>query len=107
MIDRLMRSPMPVPRGLVVKNGSNICSASCAGKPMPVSLTDTRICSFSPRRDLLQLHTISDDLRKIGCQFSPDRYVVSHCLVAQEGDGLSIDLVYINNLSIQGAPLEL
>jgi hypothetical protein len=52
------------------------------------------------------LHAISDDLRKIGCQFRPDRYVVSHRLVAQEGDGFSNDLVYIK-LSIQGALLEL
>ena len=37
-------------------------------------------------RDLLQLHAISDDLRKIGRQFCPHRYVVSHCLVAQECD---------------------
>jgi pimeloyl-ACP methyl ester carboxylesterase len=40
-------------------------------------------------------------------QFLPHRYVMSHCLAAQEGDGLSIDLVYINNLSTQGTPLEL
>src|SRR6267378_5923891 len=48
-IDRLMLSPMPVPSGLVVKNALKIRSACCGGSPTPVSLTDTRTCSFSAR----------------------------------------------------------
>jgi hypothetical protein len=52
------------------------------------------------------LHAISDDLREIGCKFRADRYVVSRCLVAPQGDGFSIDLVYINNHSMLGALLE-
>src|SRR6202044_2289795 len=58
-------------------------------------------------RDLLQLQAISDDLRKIGCQFRPDRYVVSHGLVAQERGGFSNDLIYIKSLLFRGAFLEL
>ena len=41
MIDWLMRSPIPVPLGLVVKNALKICSACSAGSPTPVSLTET------------------------------------------------------------------
>jgi hypothetical protein len=58
-------------------------------------------------RDLLQLHAIADDLRNIVGQFRPDRDVVSPCLAAQEGDGFSIDLVYINNLALEGTSFEL
>src|ERR1700687_6481248 len=48
-MERLMDSPMPVPSGLVVKNALKIWSACCAGSPTPVSLTDTRRCSFFDR----------------------------------------------------------
>jgi hypothetical protein len=51
-------------------------------------------------RDLLQWHAISDHQKKIGCQFRSDQYVVSHGLVAQEGNGLSNNLVYIKSLSL-------
>ncbi len=49
---------MPVPWGLVVKNGSKICSSSCGGTPVPVSLTDTRICPFSACCDLMTISRI-------------------------------------------------
>jgi hypothetical protein len=52
--------------------------------------------------NLLQLHSISHDLRKVGRQFCADRYVVSRCLAAQEGDGFSVDIVYIDKLSMRG-----
>jgi len=57
--------------------------------------------------DLLQLHAISNNPRKIGCQFHPDGYVVSYRLVTQEGNGLPVDLVDINSLSMQAALSEL
>src|SRR5262249_53757559 len=38
---RLIRNPMPMPPGLVEKNGSNIFSTSSARSPMPVSCTLT------------------------------------------------------------------
>src|SRR5450755_110847 len=37
----LIRSPIPVPWLLVVKNALKIWSAGCRGSPTPVSLTDT------------------------------------------------------------------
>jgi hypothetical protein len=40
MIRRLMDSPMPVPRGFVVKNASKMRSALSLESPMPVSLTE-------------------------------------------------------------------
>ena len=43
---------------MVVKNGSNICSASCGRNPMPVSLTETRICSSSARCYLMTISRI-------------------------------------------------
>jgi hypothetical protein len=58
-------------------------------------------------RDLLQLNTISDDLRKVGCQFRPNRDVVSYCLAAQESGGFSNDLVYVKNLPIRSSLFEL
>ena len=126
MIDRLMRSPMPVPWDFVVKNGSKDLFRQLRRKPY-ASITDRNknLLVFSSlrlddhlshpidilhrfdavddqiHRNLLQLHAVADDLRKVVCQFGPDRYVVSHCLVAQEGDGFSNDLVYIKNLSIR------
>ena len=54
-------------------------------------------------RHLLQLHAISDDLGKVGRKFRADQYAGSPRLVAQQSDGLLIDLVDINNLSIGGA----
>src|ERR1700745_2348387 len=51
IMERLMRSPMPVPCGLVVKNALKI-SVCCEGSPTPLSLTDTRIPSFCVRCDL-------------------------------------------------------
>ena len=58
-------------------------------------------------RDLLQLHAISDDLRKVGRQFRPHRYVVSHCLVAQKCNRFRNNLIYIKSLLFRGALLEL
>src|SRR6266478_3729843 len=46
-MERLIRSPMPVPWDLVVKNALKICSTCSAGRPTPESLTDTKTCSFS------------------------------------------------------------
>src|ERR1700687_1102102 len=46
---RLMRSPMPVTWGLVVKKALKICSACCEGRPTPLSVTDTKISSCSAR----------------------------------------------------------
>src|SRR6266849_3910996 len=51
-MERLMRSPMPVPCGFVVKKALKIWSASCGGRPTPLSLTDTRTSSFSVLCDL-------------------------------------------------------
>src|SRR4030088_305895 len=53
MMERLMRSPMPVPWGLFVKKALKIWSACCGGSPTPVSLTDIRRCSVSARCDLM------------------------------------------------------
>jgi hypothetical protein len=69
---------------------------------MPVSM----LLTLTIHRHLPQLHAISDDLGKIGCQFCADRYVVSRCLVAHKGDGFSIDIVYIDKLSMRSVPLE-
>src|SRR6266404_1891028 len=52
-MERLIRSPMPVPLGLVVKNALKIWSACCGGSPTPVSLTEISSCSSSPRSDLM------------------------------------------------------
>src|SRR5438105_2099857 len=49
-MERLIDSPIPSPRGLVVKNASKIWSR-CGGRPLPVSRTVTRSCSFSVRCD--------------------------------------------------------
>src|SRR5258705_6333831 len=46
IMERLIRSPIPVPLGFVVKKTLNICSAWCGGSPTPVSLTDTITCPF-------------------------------------------------------------
>src|SRR5260370_4883402 len=40
MMERLIRSPMPVPCVLVVKKAVKILSACCGGSPTPLSLTD-------------------------------------------------------------------
>jgi len=48
-----MRSPMPVPCGLVVKKRIEHLVRLCGGSPMPVSLTETNTCSFSARCDLI------------------------------------------------------
>src|SRR4030088_278237 len=53
MMERLMRSPKPVPCGLVVKKALKICSFCCGGSPTPLSVTDTIISSFSVRCDLM------------------------------------------------------
>src|ERR1700674_2709202 len=50
--------------------------------------------------DLLQLHAISHDLRKICRQLRPDRYGVSRQLAAQEEYYLANDFVYIQQLSL-------
>src|SRR6266851_155381 len=52
-MERLMRSPMPVPLGFVVKNALKIWYACCRGSPTPVSLTDTTTCSSSALRELM------------------------------------------------------
>src|SRR5437588_839038 len=52
IIERLIRRPMPVPWGLVVKNALKIWSACCGGRPTPVSLTDTIISAVSVVCDL-------------------------------------------------------
>src|SRR3989442_7497530 len=52
-MERLMRSPMPVPWGLVVKKALKICAACCRGSPTPLSVTDTATSSFSVRNDLI------------------------------------------------------
>jgi hypothetical protein len=53
------------------------------------------------------LNSISDDLRQIGCQFCPDRNVISYGFTAQEAGGFSNDVVYVKNLTIRGGLLEL
>ena len=54
--------------------------------------------------DLLQLHAISDDLRKIGGQLRPDGYVVAHCLAAKQGNRLLDDFVYIKAIPVSSRP---
>src|SRR5258708_282073 len=52
-IERLMRSPMPVPCVLVVKKALKIWSTWCLGSPTPVSLTDSSSSLFSAGCDLM------------------------------------------------------
>ena len=39
-MERLIDNPMPLPWGLVLKNGAKIRSGSSVGSPTPVSLTE-------------------------------------------------------------------
>src|SRR5260370_10396592 len=48
MIDRQIDSPMPMPWGLVVKNGSKMRSAVAGSSPGPVSATPTSSPSVPP-----------------------------------------------------------
>jgi hypothetical protein len=50
-IERLIRSPMPVPWGLVVTNALRIWSACCVGSPTPVSLTTPEAAHLPPAVD--------------------------------------------------------
>src|SRR5882762_2358986 len=59
MMERLMRSPIPVPWGLVVKKALKICSACFGGSPTPLSVTDTTTSSFSARCDLMASSRVS------------------------------------------------
>src|SRR5664279_1323866 len=52
-MERLIRSPIPVPCGLVVKNALKIWSVCWGGSPTPVSLIDTISCSLSARSELM------------------------------------------------------
>src|SRR5882672_447299 len=121
-MDRLIRSPMPVPWDLVVKNALKIWSPCCAGSPTPVSLTVTRTCSFSAPCDLIASSRVpstsfiasmplsmrfistccnctrSPKTGKLCRELRPDGYVVSCRLAAQEDDHLSNDFVYIHQL---------
>ena len=56
--------------------------------------------------DLLQLHAIPRDLRKICRQLHPYRYEVSRDLAAQEDDQPLNNFVYINQLPLRSALLE-
>src|SRR5246127_5284789 len=56
--------------------------------------------------DLLQLHPISHDVRKILRQFGPEKYSVSRCLAMQEDDYCLNNSVYIHRLALRSAPLE-
>jgi hypothetical protein len=53
MMERVILSPIPVPRSLVVKNASKILSTSL-GRPTPVSVTDNKTSWLSPGRDLIE-----------------------------------------------------
>src|ERR1700688_2244141 len=78
MMERLIRSPMPVPCSSVVKKASKILSAPW-GSPTPVSLTDTISCCLSACRDLIATSRVPSSTSFIASMLLTMRFIRTCC----------------------------
>src|SRR6266852_2913605 len=107
-----MDSPIPIPPDFVVNSGLNICLSCCGPIPGPLSATDTMtpaalwtsdlqeprpilrrhrvdgVCD-QVQKHLLELDSISSDLRYVCMRRCLDQYAVLLQIGAQQGDGFS------------------
>ena len=82
---------MPLPTGLVVKNGSKMCSRISAGMPAPLSMTRTTTRCCSTARGDIDAAGVGDSVEGVVDQVRPDLVEFADEAADAREAGLDVD----------------